>query len=146
MCLLLQPLDLLQTSKQKADHIKHEIREKMTDMLGLFLTFLLLMISPPIHLYIVEIMGNTSATMQYANYKEAIVQRYGIELQGWTYNKLINLSELSTSVPPLQKLLDAIKTRDCKFIKLTPDEHHAHLETYKKKIADGEIKICKRKM
>ncbi|KAF8230803.1 hypothetical protein L208DRAFT_1209687, partial [Tricholoma matsutake] len=86
------------------------------------------------------------ATMQYANYKEAIVQRYGIELQGWTYNKLINLSELSTSVPPLQKLLDAIKTRDCKFIKLTPDEHHAHLETYKKKIADGEIKICKRKM
>jgi hypothetical protein len=72
--ILLQALDLLQTSKQKTGYLKREIRDKMTEMLGVFLTLLLPMISPPIHLFIVEITGNTSTTMQYTNYEEAKVQ------------------------------------------------------------------------
>jgi hypothetical protein len=83
--------------------------------------------------------------MQYTNYEKAVVQRYGIELQGWTYEKLVNPSELSTAVQPLQKLLEAIKAGDCKFVKLTPDERRMHLETYKKKIAKEEIKVRERK-
>lgn len=84
--------------------------------------------------------------MQYVNYEEAIVQRYGIELQGWTYHKFINPSELSTSLPLLRKLLNAINTGDCKFIKLTAEERHKRLETYKKKVANGELKVRERKI
>jgi hypothetical protein len=48
--------------------------------------------------------------MQYVNYKEVIILQYGLELQGWTYDKFVNPSELSTSLPSLRKLLDAINT------------------------------------
>jgi hypothetical protein len=97
-------------------------------------------------LVVVEITGNPNAVMQYVNYEEAIVQRYGIELQGWTYKKLVNPSELSTAVGPLQRLLDAIKGGDCKFIKLTAEERWKCLEAYKKKITSGELKVQDRKV
>ena len=84
--------------------------------------------------------------MQYINYEEAIVQRYGIELQGWTYDRFVNPSELSTSLPSLRKLLNAIDTGDCKFVKLTAEEHRKCQETYKKKVANGEIKGRERKI
>lgn len=83
--------------------------------------------------------------MQYVNYEEAIVQRYGIELQGWTYDKFVNPSELSTSLPLLRKLLTAIDTGSCKFVKLTAEELRKRLETYKKKVESGELKIRERK-
>ena len=67
----------------------------------------------------VEITGNRKAVMQYVNYEVDIVQRYGIVLEGWTFNRFVNLSELSTALPPLQKLLDAINDGSCKFIRLT---------------------------
>jgi hypothetical protein len=57
--------------------------------------------------------------MQYVNYEEAIVQCYGVVIEGWTFDKFINLSELSTSIPPLKTLLDALNDGRCKFIKLT---------------------------
>lgn len=84
--------------------------------------------------------------MQYVNYEEDIVQRYGIELQGWTYDRFVNPSELSTSLPLLRKLLNAIDTGDCKFVKLTAEERRKRLETYKKKVAKGEIKVRERKI
>lgn len=84
--------------------------------------------------------------MQYVNYEEDIIQRYGIELQGWTYDKFVNPSELSTSLPLLRKLLNAIDTGDCKFVKLTAEERRKRLETYKKKVAKGEIKVRERKI
>jgi hypothetical protein len=84
--------------------------------------------------------------MQYVNYEEAIVQRYGIDLQGWTYDRFVNPSELSTSLPLLRKLLNAIDTGDCKFVKLTAEERRKRLETYKKKVANGEIKARERKI
>ena len=57
--------------------------------------------------------------MHYSDYEEKIVHRYGVELIGWTYEKLVNPSELSSSLPGLCQLLDAINTGSCKFIKLT---------------------------
>ena len=60
--------------------------------------------------------------MQYANYEELVIQKYGVELQGWTFEKLVNPSLLLTSLPGLQCLLDAINNRDCKFTKLSPLE------------------------
>ncbi|KAF8238414.1 hypothetical protein L208DRAFT_1242486, partial [Tricholoma matsutake] len=61
-------------------------------------------------------------TMHYVNYEEAIIQHYGIEFIGWTYDKFINPSELSTAIEPLHKLLDAINNGNCKFVKLTKEE------------------------
>jgi hypothetical protein len=49
----------------------------------------------------VDITGNPKALMRYANYEEEIVIRYGIKLEGWTYENLKNPSELSSSLPPL---------------------------------------------
>jgi hypothetical protein len=43
----------------------------------------------------VEITGDEKAVMQYVNYDE-LIQKYGVELQGWTFEKLVNPSLLST--------------------------------------------------
>ena len=77
--------------------------------------------------------------MHYADYEEKVVQRYGVELIGWTYEKLINPSELSTSLPGLRKLLDAINTGSCKFIKLTQDQLKQRREEHQKAIEDGSL-------
>lgn len=93
----------------------------------------------------VEITGNPTAMMQYANYEEDIVQRYGIVLQGWTYEKFVNPSELSTAIGPLRGLMDAINNGDCKFVKLTAEERRKRKATYKAKVDSGEVKARKRK-
>ena len=79
-----------------------------------------------------EITGDEKALMQYANYEELIVQKYEIELQGWTFEKLANPSLLSTSLPGLRRLLDAINNGDCKFTKLSPLEVKNRHELEKK--------------
>ena len=83
--------------------------------------------------------------MQYANYKELIIQKYGIELQGWTFEKLVNPSLLSTSLPGLRHLLDAINNRDCKFTKLSPLEVKNHCEELEKKQNEGTAPVKTRK-
>ena len=67
--------------------------------------------------------------MHYVDYEEKIVQCYGVELIGWTYEKLVNSNHLSTLLPGLRQLLDAINTGSCKFIKLTQAQlNHCHEE------------------
>ena len=83
--------------------------------------------------------------MQYINYEEGIIQRYGVELTGWTYEKFVNPSELSTAVEPLRKLVDAINAGNCKFVKLTTEECRERLASYRAKIAAGELKARERK-
>jgi hypothetical protein len=53
---------------------------------------------------VVEISGNPKAVMQYVNYEEDIVLHYGVVLEGWTHDKFVNPSKLSSTLPPLQKL------------------------------------------
>ena len=77
--------------------------------------------------------------MYYVDYEEKIVQRYGIELVGWTYEKFVNPSELSTSLPGLQQLLDAINNGSCKFIKLSPLQLIKHRQALQKSISDGSV-------
>lgn len=79
--------------------------------------------------------------MHYKNYEEAIVQRYDIELIGWTYNKFINPSELSTAIEPPHKLLDVINNGNCKFVKLMKEEQQKWLDTYRAKVMAGEGKL-----
>ena len=63
----------------------------------------------------------------------------GVELIGWTYEKLVNPSELSTSLPGLRTLLEAINTGSCKFIKLTQDQLKQRREEHQKAIEDGSL-------
>lgn len=83
--------------------------------------------------------------MHYTRYEEEIVQRYGIDLQGWTYEKLINPSKLSSSIPPLKALRDALVTGTCKFVKLTAAEKKEREATYMASIKSGEVELRKRK-
>ena len=94
---------------------------------------------------LVAITGNPKALMHYARYDEEIVQRYGIELQGWTYEKLVNPSTLSSSLPPLKVLHDALVKGTCKFVKLSAAEKKARDTSYMVKIASGEVVPCKQK-
>ncbi|PPQ94883.1 hypothetical protein CVT25_004672 [Psilocybe cyanescens] len=114
------PINLYRSSKQKVNEMKRQIRMKIGAML-------------------VEITHDKKASMHYIGYEEKIVQRHGIELVGWTYNKLVNPSKLSTSLPGLQKLLDAINDGSCKFIKLTPLQLKERREVLQKAIKDGNI-------
>jgi hypothetical protein len=93
----------------------------------------------------VDITGNSHAMMQYTNYKEGIVHCYGIELKGWTFNKFVNLSKLSTSIKPLRELRNAIDAGDCKFVKLMREEVQVCMATYKAKIEAGEMKARQQK-
>ena len=83
--------------------------------------------------------------MQYINYDEAIVQRYEVLLEGWTFDRFVNPSELSTSLPPLQKLLDALNDGSCKFVKLTREQRKDHEKDHRTKVASGEIEVRQRK-
>ena len=93
----------------------------------------------------IEITGNQKAIMQYVDYKEDIVWCYGIVLERWTFNRFVNPSELSTALPPLQKLLDALNDGSCKFIRLTQEQCQAHEKKYRTKLASGEIQVHQRK-
>lgn len=93
----------------------------------------------------VEITGNPKAVMHYVNYEEQIVLRYGIQLRGWTYETFKNPSELSSSLPPLRALFDAINNGTCKFVKLTAEEKKGFEKDYNVKVQSGEITTKKRK-
>ena len=86
-----------------------------------------------------EITDNANAIMHYSDYEEKIVHRYGVELINWTYEKLVNPSELSSSLPGLCQLLDAINTGSCKFIKLTQTQLKERREEHQKAIEDGTL-------
>ncbi|KAJ6536529.1 hypothetical protein DFH09DRAFT_844736, partial [Mycena vulgaris] len=77
--------------------------------------------------------------MQYVNYEEDIVHRYGIELVGWTPDKFCNPSELTTSLPVLRDLLNALKSGECRFEKLSPAARQARITEYEEVIAVGRI-------
>jgi hypothetical protein len=84
--------------------------------------------------------------MQYLNYEEQIVIRYGIKLEGWTYDTLKNPSELSTSLPPLQALSNAIDNGTCKFIKMSAAEKKKYEDEFHTKVQSGEVNVRKRKI
>jgi hypothetical protein len=93
----------------------------------------------------VEITGDENALMQYSNYEELIVQKYHVELKGWTFEQFVNPSVLSTSLPGLKRLLDAINDGHCKFIKLSHLELKRRREDLQKKQIEGTAPVKTRK-
>ena len=127
--------------------MKHQIRDKISNMLGKFsvLPTPYLVYGIDIQLTCpVEITGDDKALMQYTHHDE-LVQKYGVELQGWTFEKLVNPSQLSTSLPGLRCLLDTINNGDCKFVKLSPLEIKKRREELQKKWDEGTVPVKTRK-
>jgi hypothetical protein len=87
----------------------------------------------------VEITGNPKAIMHYVQNHKEIIQRYKIKLVGWIHLTFANSTKLSTSLPPLQKLLDGIKSGECKFVQLTPEQYKKEDDEYHEKLNNGEI-------
>ena len=92
-----------------------------------------------------NITGDPKATMKYVDYEELVVIKHGVELQGWTFDKFACPSSLSTSLPGLRKLLNAINNGDCKFVKLSPLEIKKRRDEREKRIEDGTITAKVRK-
>lgn len=91
------------------------------------------------------ITGDPKATMKYVDYEELVVFKYGVELLGWTFDKFASPSSLSTSLPGLRKLLDAINNGKCKFVKLSPLEVKRRREEREKQVEGGTITAKTRK-
>jgi hypothetical protein len=83
--------------------------------------------------------------MQYVRYEEEIIHKQGIELVGWTYDKIVNPSQMSSALEPLSRLRNAIKERQCKFVRLPPQEIKARIAAYDNRIEKGETQARKRK-
>ncbi|KAJ7695223.1 hypothetical protein B0H17DRAFT_1198912 [Mycena rosella] len=83
-------MNLLRTAPQKAAYAKREICNMIVKGL-------------------IDITGKPNAAMAYVNYEEYVVHRYGVELTGWTPDKWCSLSELTSSIPVLRMLLNALK-------------------------------------
>ncbi|KAJ7800798.1 hypothetical protein B0H14DRAFT_2615904 [Mycena olivaceomarginata] len=109
-------MNLLLTSKQKADYIKCEICDEVRHKL-----------------YVIT--GRDNVEMQYVNYEENIVLTHGVNM---------NPSELSTVLAPLQELLAALKADTCTFVKLTAQEHINHEKKYEDDAATG-CRLCKQR-
>jgi hypothetical protein len=128
-------LDLLRTAPQKAAHAKGEIRDRINAKLGTYKSLQSILVLT----YVVDITGNPNAQMAYVNYEEDIVHKYSVEMVGWTPDKWCNPSDLSSSLPLLRTLLNAIKADTCTFVRIAPAALRARKEKYDADIAAGRI-------
>lgn len=60
--------------------------------------------------------------MNYTDTFNEITKKYGVELVGWTHPVFANPSLLGSNIPLLEKLVDALETGKCKFVRLTSEE------------------------
>ena len=91
----------------------------------------------------VALTGNANVRMNYVNFEREFVVKLGIDVIGWTHEKFINPSEMSTSLPPLQKLSTALKDGSCHFVRLSEAAHRAREAAYNKQVADGAVTVRK---
>lgn len=81
--------------------------------------------------------GNEKVCINYSNFEHEFVVKHVIDVIGWTHERFINPSDMSTSLPPLQKLVAALKDGMCKFIRLS--EHRTHQDAFNKRVAEGLV-------
>ncbi|TFY52520.1 hypothetical protein EVJ58_g9971 [Rhodofomes roseus] len=113
-------MKFLRTAKERADFLKAEIRSVIQKQL-------------------VDLTGNKHVRMNYVNFERDFIVKFGINVTGWTFDKFINPSEMSTSLPPLQKLLSALKDGSCRFYRLPEPERVRREEEFNRKVLSGEI-------
>ncbi|KAJ7284789.1 hypothetical protein C8J57DRAFT_1006417, partial [Mycena rebaudengoi] len=77
--------------------------------------------------------------MDYMHYEESIVLKYGVVLEGWTCDKFMNPSDLSSSLPVLTTLHDALRDGSCKWTKLQPELLKQHKLKWTADVAAGKV-------
>jgi hypothetical protein len=75
--------------------------------------------------------------MNYANYNQAIIERYKVKLTGWTYPRFVSPAEIST-VAEIWTLRDALKCGACRWIRLNKQEVLEHAADVENRRANGE--------
>jgi hypothetical protein len=94
---------------------------------------------PTVTLFPVDISQNPNARMAYTWYEEDIVQQHGVLLEGWTGPAFGNPSELSMSLTSLGKLLNALKSGECAFRKLSAAEATERKTKWDADVAAGRM-------
>ncbi|KAJ7190069.1 hypothetical protein GGX14DRAFT_580167 [Mycena pura] len=113
-------MNLLRSTQQKVAFLKGDIWDRV--LAGLM-----------------SITGKSDIRMDYIYHEESIVLKYGVELVGWTCERFVNPSELSSSVTVLTTLCDALRDGECKWVKLTPAERRSWKEKWDDDVAAGKV-------
>ncbi|KAI6143863.1 hypothetical protein EDD17DRAFT_1515473 [Pisolithus thermaeus] len=70
---------------------------------------------------------STNVKMNYTNYKHQIVEHYGVMLTGWPFSGAVwNPSKIG-GWAEVEKLLDALNSETCKWVRLTDEELRARV-------------------
>ncbi|KAJ7815527.1 hypothetical protein B0H14DRAFT_2603414 [Mycena olivaceomarginata] len=113
-------MNLLRTNSQKIAFLKTDIRDRVLSGL-------------------VAITGKDDIRMDYMYYEECIVLKYGVSLVGWTCERFVNPSDLSSSLVVLTTLRDALRDEKCKWVKLTPTERKARHDAWDTGVESGKV-------
>ena len=76
--------------------------------------------------------------MNYANYNTAIVQVHGVKLAGFPLERFVNPSEV-TNITDMRRLRNALRSGECKWVRLSQAELDAHAEDLEARRKDGEV-------
>ncbi|KAJ6511742.1 hypothetical protein DFH09DRAFT_1333628 [Mycena vulgaris] len=87
---------------------------------------------------LVAIAGQLDIHMDYLHHEESIVLKHSVELVGWSCDRFVNPSKLSSALPVLQELRDALKDGKCKWVKLTPEQLQSRRATWKADFGTGK--------
>lgn len=76
--------------------------------------------------------------MNYANYNTAIVQVHGVKLAGFPLERFVNPSEV-TNITDMRRLRNALRSGECKWVRLSQAELDAHAEDLEACCKDGKV-------
>ncbi|KAL0567627.1 hypothetical protein V5O48_014360 [Marasmius crinis-equi] len=90
-----------------------------------------------------EVLGVSTAKMEYKHFDHLITREHGVTIVGWPLGKFS--SELGSALGPLAKAKAALEDGSCYFRKLNSAEHKAWLKKYEKDLASGDAVAPARK-
>ncbi|KAI5981259.1 hypothetical protein EDD15DRAFT_2379892 [Pisolithus albus] len=88
--------------------------------------------------YILTKKVSTNVKMNYTNYERRIVERYGVMLTGWPFSGTVRNPSKIGGRAEVEKLLDALNSEACKWVRLTDEELRARVIHNKERQARGE--------
>ncbi|KAI0682683.1 hypothetical protein C8T65DRAFT_703154 [Cerioporus squamosus] len=117
---------VLQNPKEKALHVKAEIRDYILEALR-------------------TITKKAHAAMSYVHFTRDIELVHRVTLVGWTADRFCNPSDLSNSIEELVKLRDALKTDTCRFVQLSDTEYAEVKQKYDEQVKAGLVPARKQR-
>ncbi|OJT14633.1 hypothetical protein TRAPUB_8812 [Trametes pubescens] len=115
-------LSFIRNPKEKANHLKGEIRDLVAKGLG-----------------------NETAEMSWAHYVRDIQLKYSVELDSWTHSEWDSVSHLTNSVKQLKTLCDRLQEHKTRWVQISPAQYDTIKSEYEKKLHNGEITSRKKR-